>query len=161
MEVSEQRSVGAPLRAIIAGDDAFARRVIRDALEKAGLTVVAEARNGRQAVELVVYYRPDVVLMDVVMPELDGILATRRILKQAPDQLIIVLTGTDDPEDELGLQAIQAGAAGYLSKDVDIDSLPRTLEAVWRGEAAISRRMTRRLLERVRRSPNGSAGMRP
>jgi two-component system, NarL family, response regulator LiaR len=159
--VSEPSMIGGPLRAIIADDDAFARRVIRDALEKAGVTVVAEARNGRQAVELVVYYRPDVVLMDVVMPELDGILATRRILKQLPDQLVIVLTGTNDEEDELGLQAIQAGAAGYLSKDVDIDALPRALSAVSRGEAAISRKMTRRLIEAVRRAPNGSAGMRP
>jgi DNA-binding NarL/FixJ family response regulator len=159
--VSEPKSPAAPLRAIIADDDPFARRVIRDALETGGVTVVAEARNGRQAVELVVYYRPDVVLMDIVMPELDGILATRRILKQLPDQLVIVLTGTNDEEYELGLQAIQAGAAGYLSKDVDIDALPRALEAVSRGEAAISRKMTRRLIERVRRAPNGSIGMRP
>ena len=159
--MSEQNSSRGPLRAIIADDDTFARRVIRDALQKAGVTVVAEARNGHQAVELAVYYRPDVVLMDVVMPELDGILATRRILKQLPDQLVIVLTGTNDDEGELGLQAIQAGAAGYLSKEVDIDALPRALEAVCRGEAAISRKMTRRLIEQVRRSPNGSAGMRP
>jgi len=159
--VSERNVTAGPIRAIIADDDAFARRVIRDALEKAGVTVVAEARNGRQAVELVVYYRPDVVLMDVVMPELDGILATRRILKQLPDQLVIVLTGTNDEEDELGLQAIRAGATGYLSKDLDIDALPRALEAVSRGEAAISRKMTRRLIERVRRAPNGSLGLRP
>jgi NarL family two-component system response regulator LiaR len=159
--VSESTALGGPLRAIIADDDAFARRVIRDALEKAGVTVVAEARNGRQAVELAVYYRPDVVLMDVVMPELDGILATRRILKQLPDQLIIVLTGTADEEDELGLQAIRAGAAGYLSKDVDIEALPRALEAVSRGEAAISRQMTRRLIERIRQAPNGPIDMRP
>jgi len=159
--VSESTALGGPLRAIIADDDAFARRVIRDALEKGGVTVVAEARNGRQAVELAVYYRPDVVLMDVVMPELDGILATRRILKQLPDQLIIVLTGTADEEDELGLQAIRAGAAGYLSKDVDIEALPRALEAVSRGEAAISRQMTRRLIERIRQAPNGPIDMRP
>jgi NarL family two-component system response regulator LiaR len=159
--VSEPQLPGGPLRAIIADDDAFARRVIRDALEQAGVTVVAEARNGREAVELVVYYRPDVVLMDVVMPELDGILATRRILKQLPDQIVIVLTGTNDEEDELGLEAIRAGAAGYLFKDLNIDALPRALEAAWRGEAAISRKMTRRLIERVRRAPNGSIGMRP
>jgi NarL family two-component system response regulator LiaR len=161
MDVSELSRIEGPLRAIIADDDPFARRVIRDVLEKARVTVVAEARNGREAVELVVYYRPDVVLMDVVMPEIDGILATRRILKQLPDQLVIVLTGTDDEEDELGLQAIHAGAAGFLSKDVDIDALPRAIDAVKRGEAAISRKMTMRLIERLRRAPNGSAGMRP
>src|SRR4051794_34667367 len=161
MEVSETRSIGPPLRAIIADDDAFARRVIRDSLEKAGVTVVAEARNGRQAVELVIYYRPDVVLMDVVMPELDGILATRRILKDLPEQLVIVLTGTADEGDELGLQAIQAGAAGFLSKDVDIEALPRALEAVSAGEAAISRKMTRRPIEPLPRTPNGSTRLRP
>jgi NarL family two-component system response regulator LiaR len=159
--MSERKTTDPPLRAIIADDDAFARRVIRDVLEKAGVTVVAEARNGREAVEFAVYYRPDVVVMDVVMPELDGILATRRILKQLPDQLVVVLTGTNDVDDEMGLQAIQAGAAGYLSKDLEIDALPRALEAVSRGEAAISRKMTRRLIERVRHAPNGSAGMRP
>src|SRR4051794_9862374 len=160
-DVSESTALNGPLRAIIADDDAFARRVIRDSLEKAGVTVVAEARNGRQAVELVIYYRPDVVLMDVVMPELDGILATRRILKELPEQLVIMLTGTDDDEDDLGIQAIQAGATGFLSKDVDIEALPRALEAVWAGEAAISRKMTRRLIERLRRAPNGSTRKRP
>jgi len=154
-------SPAVPLRAIVADDDPFARRVIRDALEKAGVTVIAEARNGRQAVELAVYYRPDVVLMDVVMPELDGILATRRILKELPEQLVIMLTGTEDEEDELGLQAIQAGAAGFLSKDVDIEVLPRTLAGVYSGEAAISRKMTRRLIERLRHAQRGSIGMRP
>src|SRR5215207_720508 len=89
----------APVRVVIADDDPFARRVIKDVLQQAGITVIAEARNGRQAVELALYYRPDIVLMDVVMPELDGIIATRRILKQLPDQLIIVLTGTNDEED--------------------------------------------------------------
>jgi DNA-binding NarL/FixJ family response regulator len=161
MDVSERQLPGGRMRAIIADDDAFARRVIRDALEDAGVTVVAEARNGREAVELVVHYRPDVVLMDVVMPEMDGIVATRRIVKHLPDQLVVVLTGTNDEEDELGLQAIRAGAAGYLSKDLDIAALPRALEAVWKGEAAISRKMTRRLIERVRRAPNGPIGMRP
>ena len=99
--------------------------------------------------------------MDVVMPELDGILATRQILKVVPDQLVIVLTGVDDEDDELGLLALRAGAAGFLSKDVDIDALPRTLEAVRAGEAAISRRMTKRVIEQLRSAPGGSSGMRP
>ena len=92
------------LRAVIADDDPFARRVIKDVLTASGVLVIAEARNGRQAVEFALYYRPDVVIMDVVMPELDGILATRQILKVIPDQLVIVLTGIDE-DDELGLAA--------------------------------------------------------
>ncbi len=149
----------AALRAVIADDDPFARRVIRDALQRGGVQVVAEARNGRHAIELTLYHRPDVVVMDVVMPELDGILATRRIVQELPDQIVIVLTGTED--DELGLQALRAGAAGYLSKDLDVEVLPKTLEAARQGEAVISRRMAMRLVEQVRRTSESGHGMRP
>lgn len=149
------------LSAVIADDDPLARRVIKDVLQRAGIVVIAEARNGRQAIELALYYRPDIVVMDVVMPELDGIIATRQIIKQAPEQLIIVLTGVEDESDELGLHALLAGAAGFLSKDVNIEALPRALEGLQLGEAAISRAMTKRLIARLRRAPTGSAGMRP
>ena len=149
------------LRAVIADDDPFARRVIKDVLQKAGVLVIAEARNGREAVELTLFYRPDVVVMDVIMPELDGIIATRQIRKEIPEQLVIVLTGAGDDDQELGLQALRAGASGFLSKDLEIDSLPRALEGVRAGEAAISRKMTRTLIERLRDTPSGAAGMRP
>jgi NarL family two-component system response regulator LiaR len=144
---------------ITADDDPFARRVIKGTLRRAGLTVVAEAKNGREAVQLALHYRPDVVLMDVVMPELDGILATRQILKVQPDQLVVVLTGED--EREFGLPALEAGAVGFLSKEVDVDALPRTIEGVLRGEAAISREMTRRLIDRYRGTAHSAAGLRP
>ena len=157
---SEAGNRDAALRAIVADDDPFARRVIKDSLQKAGIVVIAEARNGRQAVELALYYRPDVVVMDVVMPELDGIVATRRIVKELPDQIVVILTGADD-DDEIGLQALRAGATGYLSKDLDIDALPRALEGARTGEAVISRRMTKKLIEHVRHAPDGVAGMRP
>jgi two-component system, NarL family, response regulator LiaR len=159
VKVSARMSAEAPLRVIIADDDPLARRVIKGALQAAGVTVVAEAKDGHEAVELVVYYRPDVVVMDVVMPKLDGVLATRRILTQIPDQLVVVLTGAAD--DALGLLVLEAGAVGFLSKDVDIDALPRALEGVRRGEAAVSRELTRRLIERVRGAAGGSSGLRP
>ncbi len=149
----------APTRVITADDDPFARRVIKSALQAAGMTVIAEAKNGREAVQLSLHYRPDVVVMDVVMPELDGILATRQILKTRPDQLIVVLTGDD--EHEFGLPALQAGAVGFLSKEADINALPRALEGVLQGEAAISREMTRRLIDRYRGPADGAAGLRP
>jgi DNA-binding NarL/FixJ family response regulator len=95
------------------------------------------------------------------MPELDGILATREILKAVPDQLVVALTGAADEDHELGLLALRAGAAGFLSKDVDIDALPRTVKALRGGEAAISRTMTKRLIEELRSAPAGSYGMRP
>lgn len=146
-------------RAIVADDDPFARKMIKDVLQGAGITVIAEAQNGREAVELVLHYRPDVVLMDVVMPELDGIAATRRILKEDPAQVIVILTSADD--DEMGLLGLRAGAVGFLTKDVDIEVLPRALWGALNGEAAISRRMGKRLLEHLQRAPEGSSGMRP
>jgi len=159
--VSSEQSAEEPLQAVIADDDPFARRVVKDVLQKAGVRVIAEARDGRQAVELTLFYRPDVVVMDVVMPELDGIIATRQIRKALPEQLVIVLTGAGEEDQELGLQALRAGASGFLSKDVEIDALPRALEGVRAGEAAISRKMTRTLIDRLRDAPSGSSGMRP
>jgi DNA-binding NarL/FixJ family response regulator len=148
-----------PLRAIVADDDPFARRMIKQALQAAGMVVIAEAHNGRQAVELVLHYRPDVVLMDVVMPELDGIAATRRIVKDNPEQVIVMLTSGDD--DDIGMIGLRAGASGFLTKDMEIDVLPQALLGAVGGEAAISRRMSMRLVEQLRRAPEGSRGLRP
>ena len=158
---ADEKARDGRLRAVIADDDPFARRVIKDVLTESGVLVVAETRDGREAVELALHCRPDVVIMDVVMPGLDGIMATRQILKIVPDQLVIVLTGADDEDDQLGLLALRAGAAGFLSKDVDIDALPRALDGVRVGEAAISRRLTKRVIEQLRSAPGGSYGMRP
>ena len=148
-----------PVRAIVADDDPFARKMIKEALQRAGIVVIAEAHNGRQAVELTRHYNPDVVLMDIVMPELDGIAATRRIVKENPGQVVVILTTADD--DEIGLLGLRAGARGFLAKDVDIDSLPQALHGALNGEAAISRRLSMRLVEQVRRVPDGPSGMRP
>jgi DNA-binding NarL/FixJ family response regulator len=148
-------------RAVIADDDPFARRVIKDVLQRAGVIVIAEARDGRQAVELTLHYEPDVVVMDVVMPELDGIMATRQIRRQLPEQLIVVLTGAGSDDYELGLQALRAGASGFLSKDLEIEALPRALSGMRNGQAAISRKMTLALIDKLRESPTGAAGMRP
>ena len=147
-------------RVIVADDDPLARRMIRSALQDAGFVVVAEARNGREAVELTQYYSPDAVLMDVVMPELDGISATRQILSERPDQLVILLTGADE---EIGLAGLQAGASGYLNKDVDIEALPRALKGAAAGEAAISRTMGTLLIQQLRRAPTRPTtnGLRP
>jgi two-component system, NarL family, response regulator LiaR len=147
------------LRAIVADDDPFARRMIKEALQRAGVVVIAEAQNGREAVELALHYRPDVVLMDVVMPELDGIAATRRIVKEQPEQVIVILTSADD--DEMGMLGLRAGAAGFLTKDLDVDVLPRALHGVVTGEAAISRKLSMRLVEQLRRGPDSANGLRP
>jgi len=133
--------------------------MIRQALQAAGLVVIAEAHNGREAVELVLHYRPDVVLMDIVMPELDGIAATRRIRREIPDQVIVMLTSGHD--EDVGFISLRAGAAGFITKDVEINVLPRVLIGALNGEAAISRRMSMRLVELFRLAPQGMQGMRP
>jgi two-component system, NarL family, response regulator LiaR len=150
---------GDAVRAIIADDDPFARKMVKESLQRAGVIVIAEAHNGRQAVDLTRHYRPDVVLMDVVMPELDGIAATRRIVKEIPDQLIVILTTADD--DEIGLLGLRAGASGFLAKDLDVDVLPQALDGVLNGEAAISRRLSMKLVEQLRHAPQGRSGLRP
>ena len=136
---------------IVADDDPFARKMIKEALQRAGIVVIAEAQNGRQAVDLTRHYHPDVVLMDIVMPELDGIAATRRIVKENPQQIVVILTTADD--DEIGLLGLRAGARGFLAKDVDVDILPQALHGALNGEAAISRRLSMRLVEHVRMAP--------
>jgi two-component system, NarL family, response regulator LiaR len=158
---SAEKPIAERLRAVIADDDPFARRVIKDVLQRSGVIVIAEARDGRQAVQLTLHYRPDVLVMDAVMPELDGIMATRQIRRQLPEQLVIVLTAAGSDDHELGLQALRAGASGFLSKDLEIEALPRALEGLRQGQAAISRKMTLALIERLREAPSGSSGMRP
>ena len=126
-----------PLRVVIADGDASARRMIRYALEAVGMTVVAVAMDGREAVGLALRHRPDIVVIDALLPGLDGILATRRILEVDPGQLVVVLTRVG--EDELGLEALRAGAVDAVPKDPDLDVLARALERATRENAAISR----------------------
>jgi len=149
------------LRAVIADDDPFARRVVKDVLERASVVVIAEARDGHEAVELTLRHLPEVVVLDVVMPGLDGIMATRRIRRELPGQLAIMLTGAGSENDELGLLALRAGAAGFLSKELEIEMLPRAIEGLRHGQAAISRKLTLSLIERLRETPSGSSGLRP
>jgi DNA-binding NarL/FixJ family response regulator len=146
-------------RAVVADDDPLARRTINDILRQAGIVVVAEAMNGKEAVELVRFHDPDLVVMDIVMPELDGIAATRRIIDERPDQVVILLTSAGS--DDLGMLGLRNGAAGYLRKDVDLDALPRALAGALRGEAVVSRAMTMTLIEQLRHRPPPGEGLRP
>jgi DNA-binding NarL/FixJ family response regulator len=147
------------LRVIIVDDDPLARRVVRDTLQDAGVIVIAEAGSGREAVELARHYRPDVVLMDLVMPDVDGLEATRLIARHVPETAVLVLTASGD--EDTGMIALRCGAAGFLSKDVDISALPRALRGIKDGEAAISRQLTMRLVEGFRRTRTNGTGLRP
>ena len=147
------------LRTIVADDDAIARRSIRDTLRDAGITVLAEAVEGREAVELAIFHRPDVVVMDHMLPGIDGIEATRRLHEHNPSIRVVVLAEAHD--DALGLRAVRAGAVGFLSKAIDLDALPRSLRGVRDGEAAISRRFAMTLIEHYRVSNVSGEGLRP
>jgi NarL family two-component system response regulator LiaR len=146
-------------RAIIADDDALARRVVRDALQSAGITVIAEASDGRETVELAIYYHPDVIVMDLVMPRMDGLQATRALAYELPECKILILSAADD--DELGVLGLRAGAVGFLPKTIATETLPRAVEAAARGEAVISRLLTMRLIQDVRHYREDGAGLRP
>jgi len=148
-----------PLRVIVADDDAFSRRMLRDALQDAGMTVIAAAANGREAIELTLHYSPDVVVMDLVMPGVDGLAATRSILESQPATRVLILSSSED--DELGLMSIRSGAVGFLSKSVAVEAVPRAISSVARGEAVVSRRLTMRLMETVRNVSADGAGVRP
>ena len=125
------------LTAIVADDDAFARRVIKEVLERAGIRVVEEVNDGRRAVESARAHRPDILLMDVLMPGMDGIAATREIVQERPEQVVVLLTHAAN--DDLGVMGLRAGAAGFLAKDVDLKALPRALTGALAGQARSDR----------------------
>jgi len=142
------------LRVLIVDDQALVRTGFRMILEAEGdIDVVGEAANGLEAVEETRRLQPDVVLMDVRMPELDGIEATRRLLANGDaDSKIVMLTTFD--MDEYVYDALQAGASGFLLKDVPPEQLVDGIRAVGNGDALLAPSVTRRLIEEfVRTGP--------
>ena len=135
------------IRVLLADDQALVRSGFRLILERdAELEVVGEAEDGRRAVELARETRPDVVLMDVRMPELDGIEATRLLLRDAAFAGRVLVLTTFDLDDYL-VEAFRAGASGFLLKDVLPADLLHAVRVVSRGEALLAPALTRRLLE--------------
>jgi DNA-binding NarL/FixJ family response regulator len=149
----------ATVRLLVVDQDPLVRRVVRDALAGNRISVVAEAADGSEAVELASRCKPDVVLMDIVLPELDGPTAIRRIVSASPLVRVVVFTSAKDPQ--AGITALKAGASGYVTKDVDLDTLPRIVSAVAGGEAAVSRAFVSVLIDRLRAAPEGNVGLRP
>lgn len=136
----------APLRILLVDDQALVRLGFRMVLEaEADLHVVGEAPDGSEAVRLAVETRPDVILMDVRMPSMDGIEATRRIVAANPEARIIILTTFD--LDEYAFGGLRAGASGFLLKDARPAELIAAIRAVAAGDAAVSGRVTRSMLE--------------
>jgi NarL family two-component system response regulator LiaR len=152
-------AAASPVRVIIVDQDPLVRRVVRDALTGNGISVVAEGADGPEAVVLASTHRPDVVLMDIVLPAFDGPATIRRIVSATPLVRVIVFTSGKDAE--AGITALKAGASGYVTKDVDLSSLPRIVGAVASGEAAVSRGFVAVLIDRLRAAPEGNHGLRP
>jgi NarL family two-component system response regulator LiaR len=138
------------VRLLICDDHAIVRKGLRALLAtRPGIAVVGEAADGREALEHALDLRPDVVLMDLVMPEMDGIEAIREITARWPTARILVLTSF--AADDKVFPAIKAGALGYLLKDTDPDELVQAIHQVARGEASLQPAIARRLLLELHR----------
>ena len=145
---------------VIADDQMLVRSGFRMILSSAGISVLAEAADGKEAVAAVLKHKPDVVLMDIRMPEMDGLEATRRILASrpadgtVPGPRIIILTTFD--LDQYVYAALSAGASGFLLKDVSPEHLIAAVQLVRTGDALLAPSITRRVVERF--APRATAG---
>jgi len=134
-------------RVALVDDQVLVRTGFRMVLEESpNVEVVGEAADGYQALRMIAQCRPDVTLMDVRMPNLDGIETTRRLVARNRDERILVLTTFD--LDEYAFAALQAGASGFLLKDITADELLRAIQTLAIGDAVVAPRITRRLLDR-------------
>lgn len=137
-----------PIRVLLVDDHAIVREGLRTLLsEEPDIELVGEAANGREAVSLTAKHRPHVVLMDLVMPEMDGIAATQQISRLHPASRVLILTSFT--EDQQVRDAIQAGAIGYLLKDVLKHDLLRAIHAAAQGEPTLHPEAQRQLMRQV------------
>jgi DNA-binding NarL/FixJ family response regulator len=143
------------IRILIADDHAFVREGTRRILEQeSDLAVVGEANDGEEAVRLSNELKPDVILMDISMPKMDGIEATKQIKQQNPAIVILILTAYDD--DQFIFSLLDAGAAGYLLKNIHSHELVNAIRAVYSGESVLHPSVARKVLNRFSKMPSGS-----
>jgi len=134
---------------LLAEDHVITRQGIRRLLEdEKGLTVIGEAGDGEEAVQMVTEMKPDVVIMDIAMPKLNGIEATRQIKLIHPRTGVLILSAYDD--DEYVFALLKAGAAGYLLKNVSGDELSRAIRAVYKGEPVLDPIIARKVMNYFR-----------
>jgi DNA-binding NarL/FixJ family response regulator len=146
------------MRVLIADDHALFRQSLRALLESRNVEVVGDAADGRTAIELASRLKPDIVLMDLGMPELGGLEATRRLVATQPDVRVIVLTASTEDEDLF--EALKAGAQGYLLKDLDADAFFKLLDGALAGQPALTPELSRKILQAFSR-PAPAAGREP
>ena len=134
------------IKVLIADDHHVVRRGLLFFLKtQKDMDVVGEAKNGREAVEMTASLKPDIVLMDLVMPEMDGIQATKRIKEKFPETEVLMLTSFSDRDHVI--PAIEAGAAGYQLKDIEPDELVESIRKLIRGENTLHPRATSELMK--------------
>ncbi|HEX6868228.1 MAG TPA: response regulator transcription factor [Candidatus Limnocylindrales bacterium] len=146
-----------PIRVALVDDQPIVRAGFRSILrDEADIEVVGEGGDGRAAIELASRFRPDVVIMDIRMPVMDGIEATRRLTAGDAPTRVLVLTTFD--ADDLVVEALRAGASGFLLKDVTPEAFVSAIRTIARGDALLAPSVTRRLLDRFRdRLPSAAA----
>lgn len=143
------------IRLMLADDHRMLREGLRRAMADEGFEVVGEAGDGEEAVRLAVELRPDVVLMDVSMPDVDGVEATRRIRQLLPDLRIIMLTMHADQD--VVAAALRAGASGYLVKDCSVEEIAEAVRLAADEDASLTPDIAASMLDEVRRLPGGES----
>lgn len=144
-----QNDTVADVRILIADDQNLFRDGLRSLLNSHGHEVIGEASNGRDAIRLALELGPDLVLMDLAMPQLDGLSATRYLTAERPEIKVVILTASED--DAKLFDAIKAGAQGYLLKNLDAHEFFRMLSAASRNEPALTPNLARKLLQEFAR----------
>jgi len=145
------------MRVLIADDHALFRDGLRSLLEARGVDVIAEAKDGGEAIALARLHRPDIVLMDLMMPVTNGLAATRLISVEMPSVRVVVLTASEDDADLF--EAVKSGAQGYLSKNLEAQELFAFLDGVMKNEPALTPGLARKVLGEFAR--NGSGIVKP
>src|SRR3954469_21319682 len=148
-----------PARVLIAAADPLVRRALESVLVSADFELVGETASADEAFSIVREPRPHVALVDVILEDGDGLEVAERIARNSSETRVIVLAATDD--EAKALRALRAGARGYLRKDIELEALPRAVNGVLAGEAAVSRHLTMRVIDELRKAPAMGPGLRP
>ena len=142
---------------MIVDDHPLVRSAVRQALSGPGLEVVGEAASAEDALELAPKLRPDVLLLDIELPGMDGVAVVRELAPRLPDTRIVMLTASR--EDRHVLEAMRFGAVGYLTKDLSVDALARAVRAAWEGELVMGHRTAARLVQHLVDTSRSGAGV--
>jgi DNA-binding NarL/FixJ family response regulator len=153
---ADKGQVSTPVRLLLADDHRMLRHGLRLCMEQAGFEVAGEAGDGEEAVRMTQALRPDVVLMDVTMPVLDGVEATRLIHQRLPGARVVMLTMHG--ESDVMARAIQAGAVGYLLKDCSTEEVASAVRLAASGDGALSQELASSMLAEVKRAATGQPG---